>query len=210
MPFDAFRLAKFQAGMRRRIDELRAKTGDCLDFAMDAMMQERVDSYFRVEEGLEEIEHTLGLIEDELGAVTDSSSAGRLESRLEFMEDRFEEFDSEVRQRPRRRRRRINLADFFKAAGGGGNMGGARGEITTVTEAYGILGLDFGSSLATVTAAFRRRAKTLHPDVRKGDRSAEPELRRIIEAYQMIKEHLGASNTEPPRGTYTGGPYGGE
>ena len=196
--------------MRRRIDELRAKTGDCLDFAVDAMMQERVDSYFRVEEGLEEIEHTLTLIEDELSAVTDTSSAGRLESRLEFMEDRFEEFDSEVRQRPRRRRRRINLADFFKAAGGGGDMGGARGEITTVTEAYGILGVEFGCSLSTVTAAFRRRAKTLHPDVRKGDRSAEPELRRIIEAYQMIKEHLGARNTEPPRGTYTGGPYGGE
>src|SRR3712207_309018 len=106
MPFDAFRLAKFQAGMRKRIVELRAKTGDCLEFAMDAMMQERVDSYFRVEEGLEEIEHTLTLIEDELGAVRDTSSAGRLESRLEFMEDRFEEFDSEVRQRPRRQRRR--------------------------------------------------------------------------------------------------------
>jgi hypothetical protein len=198
MPFDGVRLVRFQVGMRKRIEELRHRTDDCLDVAMDSMMQDRVDSYFRVEEGLQEIERTLILIEEELGAVHDVSSANRLESRLEFMEDRFEEFDSEVRQRPRRRRRRINLADFFKAAGGAGSMPAGRGEVTTVTEAFRILDLEYGSLLTAVTAAFRRRAKALHPDARKGDRSAEPELRRIIEAYQLLKEHLGAVATEPP------------
>jgi DnaJ domain len=213
MPFDAYRLGKFQTGMRRRIDELRAKTGDCLDLAMDSMMQDRVDSYFQIEEGLEEIERTLLLIEDELSAVYDMTSANRLESRLEFVEDRFDEFDSEVRQRPRRRRRRINLSDFFKAAGGNAGAGAAHGEVSNVPDAYRILGLEFGSSLATVTTAFRRRAKSLHPDARKGDRSAEPELRRIIEAYQLLKEHLSLSNTEPtppPRTYGATGPFGGE
>jgi curved DNA-binding protein CbpA len=62
-----------------------------------------------------------------------------------------------------------------------------------------VLGLEFGSSLATITAAFRRRAKMLHPDVRKGDRSSEPELRRIIEAYQYLKDNLSLTETEPPR-----------
>ena len=198
MPFDAYRLSKYQAGMRKRIIELRSKTDDCLDVAMDSMMQDRVDTYFRVEEGLEEIERSLNLIEEELTGIADLSSAHRLESRLEFMEDRFEEFDSEVRQRPRRRRRGINLADFFKAAGGG-EMPASRGEITSPTQAFEALGLEFGSTLAAVTAAFRRRAKDLHPDARKGDRSSEPELRRIIEAYQYLKEHLSLSNTEPPR-----------
>jgi hypothetical protein len=198
MPFDAYRLSKYQAGMRKRIIELRSKTDDCLDVAMDSMMQDRVDTYFRVEEGLEEIERSLNLIEEELAGIADLSSAHRLESRLEFMEDRFEEFDSEVRQRPRRRRRGINLADFFKAAGGG-EMPASRGEITSPTQAFEALGLEFGSTLAAVTAAFRRRAKDLHPDARKGDRSSEPELRRIIEAYQYLKEHLSLSNTEPPR-----------
>ncbi|MES4786625.1 MAG: hypothetical protein C4294_13255, partial [Nitrospiraceae bacterium] len=185
--------------MRKRIAELKAKTEDCLDFAMDTMMHDRVDSYFKIEDGLGEIDRSLGLIEEELPHITDLSSAQRLNSRLEFMEDRFEEFDSEVRQRPRRRRRRINLADFFKAAGGGwGEAPGARGEIGNPTDAFAALGLEYGSSLSAVTRAFRERAKKLHPDARKGDRSSEPELRRIIEAYQYLKEHLSLSHTEPP------------
>lgn len=200
MAFDPLKLARYRAGMRKRITELRIRTGDCLEFAMDSMMQDRVDSYFKVEESLEEIGRTLGLIEEEVEDVTDLSSAHRLESRLDFMEDRLEELDSEVRQRPRRRRRRINLADFFKAAGGGRGVEApaSQSEISSPMEAYEVLGLEYGSSMSQVTSAFRQRAKKLHPDVRKGDRSAEPELRRIIAAYQYLKEHLSLSNTEPP------------
>ena len=197
MPFDARKQARYQTGMRRRIELLRSKTEDSLDVAIESMMQERVDSYFKIEEGLEEITRMLGLIEEELGQIQDLTSAMRLESRLEFVEDRFEELDSEVRQRPRRRRRRISLADFFRAAGGASG-GGARSEIQTSEQAFDVLGLEYGSSMSAVTAAFRQRAKTLHPDARSGDRSAEPELRRIIEAYQYLKEHLSFSESEPP------------
>ncbi len=201
VPFSARKLAKYQTGMRRRIESLRSKTEDSLDVAMDQMMQERIDSYFRVEEGLAEIEHTLTFIEEELPHIHDLSGAIRLEARLEFVEDRWDDFDSEVRERPRRRRRKINFADFLKAAGGGGWGGdtGARGEINTATDAFSALGLEEGCSMASVTAAFRQRAKSLHPDARKGDRSSEPELRRIIEAYQFLKEYLSLSQTEPPR-----------
>jgi hypothetical protein len=200
MPFDARRQVRYQTGMRRRIEMLRSKAEDSLDVAMDSMMQDRVDSYFKVEEGLEEITRMLGLIEEELEQVQDLTSALRLESRLEFVEDRFDELDSEVRERPRRRRRRINLSDFFRAAGGGGGGDGSpvRGQIHTSEQAFDALGLEYGSSMSAVTAAFRRRAKALHPDARSGDRSAEPELRRIIEAYQYLKEHLSLSQTEPP------------
>lgn len=200
MPFNARTFAKFQVGIRKRIVELRAKTEDCLEVAIDSMMEDRVDSYFRVEEGLNEIDRSLGLIEEELAVITDLSSCQRLDSRLEFMEDRFEEFDSEVRQRPRRRRRRVNMADFFKAAGGGGwgEAAGAHGGINNPTDAFAALGIENGSSLAAVTRAFRNRAKKLHPDARRGDRSSEPELRRSIEAYQFLKEHLSLSNTDPP------------
>ncbi|HEV8540434.1 MAG TPA: J domain-containing protein [Nitrospiraceae bacterium] len=198
MSFDTRKLGKFQAGMRRRIEDLKRKTEDSLDFAIEHMMQERVDTYFKVEEGLEEIDRTLILIEEELMQVEEQTAAHRLEARLEFVEDRFEEFDSEIRQRPRRRRRKINLSDFFKAAGGGGDPAGTRGEINSMAEAFTALGLEHGCSMATVTAAFRQRAKKLHPDVRKGDRSSEPELRRIIEAYQYLKDNLSLSNIEPP------------
>jgi hypothetical protein len=200
MGFDSGKIVKFRVQMTRRIEELKAKTEDSLDFAMDHMMQEQVDTYFRVEEGLGEIDRTLILIEEELAQIHDQTGAQRLQSRLEFVEDRFEEFDSEVRQRPRRRRRRINFADFFKAAGGGGvERPAARGEINSASEAFAVLGLEFGSTMAQITAAFRQRAKKLHPDVRKGDRSSEPELRRIIEAYQYLKDNLSLSMTEPPR-----------
>ena len=57
---------------------------------------------------------------------------------------------------------------------------------------------EFGTPLADVTTSFRQRAKELHPDARNGDRSSEPELRRILEAYQFLKEYLSLSNTEPP------------
>lgn len=202
MAFDAGKLSKFRVQMTRRIQELKSRTEDSLDFAMDHLMQEQVDVYFRIEEGLGEIDRTLVLIEEELEQLYDQSGAVRLQSRLEFVEDRFEDLDSEVRQRPRRRRRRINFTDFFKAAGGGGGDGVApRGEINSPPEAFAALGLEYGSTMAQVTAAFRQRAKKLHPDARKGDRSAEPELRRIIEAYQYLKETLSLSMTEPPRET---------
>lgn len=199
MAFDGRKRVKYQDGMRRRIEVLKHKTEATLDFAVEYVLQDRVDTYFKVEEGLGEIDQTLGLIETELGLICDLSGAMRLESRLEFMEDRFEELDSEVRERPRRRRRKINFADFFRAAGGGGAFTSTRGEINSTSEALQVLGLEFGSSLSAITAAFRRRAKMLHPDVRKGDRSSEPELRRIIEAYQYLKDNVSLTETEPPR-----------
>ncbi len=176
---------------------LRAKNADSIDFAVDYMMQERVDSFFRVEQGLDEVERSLQQIEEELVQIHDLSGAIRLESRLEFVEDRWDDLDSEVRERPRRRRRKINLADFLKAAGGG-DPGAPKSEISTAHDAYEALGLEFGTALAEVTTVFRQRAKELHPDARNGDRSSEPELRRILEAYQFLKEYLSLSNTEPP------------
>ena len=197
MGFSANRLFKYQRGMRRRIDMLRAKNADSMEFAVDFMMQERVDSFFRVEQGLEEVERSLQQIEEELVQIRDLSGAIRLESRLEFVEDRWDDLDSEVRERPRRRRRKINLADFLKAAGGG-DPANPSGGINNAHDAYAVLGLEFGTTLAEVTTVFRQRAKELHPDARNGDRSSEPDLCRILEAYQIFKEYLSLSNTEPP------------
>jgi hypothetical protein len=197
MAFDPEKLAKFRVSMRRRIETLRGRTEESLEFAIEHMMQERVDSYFKVEEGFAEVDCALKLIEEELHHTMDRSGATRLESRLEFVEDRFEELDSEARQRPRRRLRGFNFASFFRTATGGG-FGEPRNEINSTAEALNALGLDQGSSMATITKAFRHRAKALHPDTRKGDRTTEPELRRIIEAYQYLKEQFSFTRTEPP------------
>lgn len=187
---------RFLQGIRRRILDLRAKTHDSLEVAIDTMFEERMDAYLRIEPGLGEILQMLDFIEEELEEVQGLATAQRLEARLEFIEDRFDEYDSEIRQRPRRRRRRINLFAFFQAAGGrGSETPSGRGEITSASEAYAALGLEFGSPLSAVTKAFRQRVKRIHPDIRNGDRSAEPELRRIIEAYQYLKsETFGTSS----------------
>ncbi len=185
--------------MRKRIDSLRTKTEDSLEIAVDTMMEERVDSFFRVEEGLEEVIKSLLEIEEELGIVRDLSGAMRLESRLEFVEDRWDEFDSEIRERPRRRRKKVSLADMLKAASGSGDLSQGSSGINNAMDAYAVMGVEFGSSLADVTAAFRQKAKQLHPDANNGDRSSEPALRRMLEAYQFLKEYLSLSNVEPPR-----------
>ncbi|MDH5666434.1 MAG: J domain-containing protein [Nitrospira sp.] len=186
--------------MQKRIGSLRLKAGDSLDIAVDVMMEARVDGFFRVEQGLEEIIRSLVEIEDELEVIRDLSGAIRLESRLEFVEDRWDEFDSEIRERPRRRRRKLNLADLLKSAGGDGRaLSENPGSINNAVDAYAVMGVEFGSSLADVTAAFRVKAKLLHPDANNGDRSSEPELRRMLEAYQFLKEYLSLSNTDPMR-----------
>ena len=191
---------KFRSGMHKRISSLRSKTEDSMDVAVDTMMEARVDSFFRVEQALDEIIKSLLQIEDELEQIRDLSGAQRLESRLEFVEDHWDELDSEIRERPRRRRKRISLADMLKAAsGGGGDLSQSTGGVNNAVDAYAIMGVEFGSSLADVTAAFRIKAKMLHPDANNGDRSSEPELRRMLEAYQFLKEYLSLSNTEPMR-----------
>ncbi len=199
MPFSSSKFIKFQGGMRKRIESLRSRTEDSLELAVDTMMEARVDSFFRVEQGLEEVIRSLIEIEEELGIVRDLSGAMRLEARLEFVEDRWDEFDSEIRERPRRRRKRISLADMLKAAGGGGDLSQGGSTVNNAVDAYAIMGVEFGSSLADVTTAFRQKAKQLHPDANNGDRSSEPELRRMLEAYQFLKEYLSLTNTEPMR-----------
>ena len=200
MPFSTSKFIKFRQGMQKRIGALRSRTEESLDLAVDSMMEERVDGFFRVEQGLEEIIRSLVEIEEELESIRDLSGAMRLESRLEFVEDRWDEFDSEIRERPRRRRRKINLADMLKAAsGGGGALSEQSSGVNNALDAYAAMGVEFGSSLSEVTAAFRIKAKQLHPDANNGDRSSEPELRRMLEAYQFLKEYLSLSNTDPLR-----------
>ena len=189
---------KFMTGMARRIAQLRGQTEKSLDFALETMFQERTDAYLHVEQGLLEVDQMLSVVEEEVEHICELNAAQRLESRLEFIEDRFEEFESEIRQRPRRRRNKINLFNFFKSAtGGGGDPMAPAGEVRSAIQAFEILDIEFGSSLPLVTRAFRERAKKLHPDSRQGDRSSEPELRKIIEAYQYLKtEYFGTGGED--------------
>jgi len=189
---------RFVTGMMRRIHALHASVEASLDVAGEILLQERVDSYCRIEQGLLDIDRMLNLIAVDLETIRELSAAQRIASRLEFLEDRFEEFDSDIHERPPRRRRKVHLFSLFDATGRNQtNTIVSRGEITSATQAYEVLGLAFGSPLSVVRKTFRQQVKNLHPDFRNGDQRSEPELRRMIEAYQYLKDDRSDGSMNP-------------
>src|SRR5207249_9458593 len=141
-----------------------------------ALLQVQPDLSLKMEGELEEVLRMAELIEGELDEASGISELERLDRRIEFIEDRFEELEAELYSRPRRRRkRRPNLFDFFRQATGGGATD-PQGEVSNAAEAFSILGLEEGSSYTAVTKAFRKKVKELHPDARAGDRSGEVQL----------------------------------
>ena len=80
--FEGKTRSRFFSGMRRRLGELRRKTEDSLEVAIDTMMLDRIDSFFRIEEGLEEIDRMTKLIEEELDGVEELTHAQRMDARL--------------------------------------------------------------------------------------------------------------------------------
>src|SRR5712691_13041589 len=174
--------------MKSRVAELQARIAKDVDYAFEALLQVQPDLSLKMENDLEEVLRMAELIESELDAASGTSELERLDRRIEFIEDRFEELEAELYSRPRRRRkRRPNLFDFFRQATGGGGSTDPQGEVSNAAEAFAILGLEEGSSYTAVTKAFRKKAKELHPDARAGDRSGEVQLRKLIAAYQYIK-----------------------
>jgi DnaJ-domain-containing protein 1 len=175
----------------RRITELQALNTDCQNYALDRVINERMDTYFRLEERLEEIGALCHRIAQELEEATGLTALRQLDGRLNFIEDCFDELEGEIHDRPRRRRRRrFNFADFFRQWSTGGGSEG-QGEIGSAAEAYQELGVTAQSDARAIMAAFRRLVKELHPDTHGGDRSTEPRLRRIVAAYEFLKRRSG-------------------
>ena len=189
--------------MKRRVAEIQARATKDLDYAFEALLQEQPDLSLRMESEMEEVMHTVELIDGELEEASGIAELERLDRRIEFVEERFEDLEAELYDRPRRRRkRRPNLFDFFRQATGGG-AADPQSEVSNSAEAYAILGLEEGSSYTAVSRAFRKKAKELHPDSREGDRSGETQLRKLISAYQYIKSIQNWGEDNPPPGAST-------
>lgn len=182
-------LSEIRKRLNRRIKIFYGYIEQSLNYGLDHLFEDRVDEYLRFESKVEDILRVVGVIVDELKAANDLSGLRRLESRLDYIEDQFDDLDTEIRGRRRRRRRKPSLFDFFKKATGsaGDDPNGARGEINSLSEAYEVLGLAPGTSQREITTTFRNKIRDLHPDARGGDRSAEPLLRKLIAAYQYVK-----------------------
>lgn len=172
------------------LDDLKNNLQDSLDFAFENINSIQMDTYFSAEEHFERIVKGLESLEEELHGEMTREKLKHFETRLSFLEERFEEIDAELRERPvRRRRPKISLIDFFRISQEEERSSSSLGEFTSHQEAFAAFNLEPGVPLKTVTATFRKMAKELHPDSRGGDRSEEPKLRRLIAAYQYIKEH---------------------
>jgi DnaJ domain len=78
----------------------------------------------------------------------------------------------------------------------------------STAEAYGILGLTPGATLADVKKAYRKLARQHHPDRNNADPRAIDRFRRITEAYEYLSAHLkdNAHGNGPSRPGPTGPP----
>jgi hypothetical protein len=199
--------AKARQEMKSRVVEIQARVTQDIDYAFEALLQEQPDLSLKMESELEEVLRMVELIDGELEDASGIAELERLDRRIEFIEERFEDIEAELYNRPRRRRkRRPNLFDFFRHATGGGGGGGSsdpQGEVRNAAEAFAVLGLEEGSSYTAVTKAFRKKAKELHPDSRDGDRSGETQLRKLIAAYQYIKTIYNWGEDTPATGPPT-------
>ena len=181
---------KHRKEIRKILQELKESIRETLDFALDHIDSIQMDSYFHAEEHCERILKGLIRLEEEFEGEFTRDKLKQFETRLFFLEDRFEEIEAELRQRPRRRRRpRMGLLDFIRLTQEEQRISAGGSEIQSHSEAFALFNLDPGAPLKTVTATFRKMAKELHPDSRGGDRSKEPQLRKLIAAYQYVKEY---------------------
>ncbi|TAL09335.1 MAG: hypothetical protein EPO02_10565 [Nitrospirae bacterium] len=198
--------AKARQEMKRRVAEVQARVTKDIDYAFESLLQEQPDLSLKMEGALEEVLRMTATIDGELEEIASVAELERLDRRIEFIEEQFEDIEAELYGRPRRRRkRRPNLFDFFRQATGGGGWGGdssdPQSEVRTAADAFAVLGLEEGSSYTAVTKAFRKKAKELHPDSRDGDRSGESQLRKLIAAYQYIKTIYNWGEDKPAPGS---------
>lgn len=162
-----------------------------LSFVFERFFDTRAYTYATFEEELINFESLFTKIEEQVDDAIDLSELTRSAERLAYVEDCLDELESRLYSRSRRRRRNgFSFADFFRQYSQRSGTVSASEEVSSVSEAYRILSLQEGSGIVEVTAAFRRYAKAYHPDARGGDRSGESQLRKVVEAYQLLKQRL--------------------
>ncbi|KAG7092634.1 hypothetical protein E1B28_008976 [Marasmius oreades] len=70
---------------------------------------------------------------------------------------------------------------------------------TAVSEAYATLGLEQGSSLEVVKAAYKQVALRTHPDKNPNNPDATRQFQHVGEAYNVLSKHLDTSHRNRPR-----------
>jgi len=145
-------------------------------------------AYFSLEEKLLGIKTLFESIQNQVAEAARISDLSKTAERVLYVEDRMDEIIGPLYNRRRRKRNQFRFSDFFnkyKEQIGSG----AESEVSSLKEAFDLLGLSGDENMLKVAAAFRSLAKQYHPDARGGDRSDETKLRRIVGAYRYIKQN---------------------
>ncbi len=183
---------RVRGDIRRLIDDLEGKSRSGMDLAMDRMFALQPETYLRYEERFSELLRLLDCLREELGCVQDWGALDRIQRRVFFLEERFEDVDSVLRNRPRKIRSRISMDRLFRVSSRTGTRQGplSNGDIRSFEEACRVLGVDDKAQFPEIRKRFRMLMKELHPDIRMGDRSAEGQMRNVLSAYEYLKQNM--------------------
>ena len=96
-----------------------------------------------------------------------------------------------VRRRPTRHRRAGRPIDFVKLKGGACMAS----QDWVEKDFYKILGVSKDASDADIKKAYRKLARTHHPDTNSGDAASEKKFKDVSEAYSVLSIRRNASNT---------------
>jgi len=178
--------------LKRHLTKMRSALPDAFDTAFDRYYETEALTYLKFEEKLFRFESLIAKLNVEVEASEGLAQLRQAAGRVNYIADQLDAVESTLYRRGRRRSRSaFNLSDFFaRATGQNANGSSSWKEVSTLTEAYRILDLEEDCALPDVIRAFRRLAKQYHPDARGGDRSNEEHLRRVVEAYQVLKAEL--------------------
>lgn len=182
--------------LKRHLTKVKAALPAVMDQAFDRYYETEGLTYLSIEEKLFRFESLLTKLDGEIDASDGVAKLRQVAGRINYIADQLDAVEAKVYRRRRRRSRfPFNLSDFFNSATGQNKNGSFSEwkEISSISEAYQALNLDEHCEFSQATTSFRKMAKKYHPDARGGDRSDEKQLRRVVEAYQMIREHLGHS-----------------
>jgi len=185
---NAKKLMEQKRKLSRKITALRDEINRDLLVAFEKYFEENSYTYFSFEEKLERFKTLFESIQNQIVETTRIAGLTCMAERIGYVEDQMDEVAYRLYNRRRRKRNRFLFSDFFNKYRA--HIGsGSESELSSLEEAFELLGLSGKESLSEVTAAFRNFAKQYHPDARGGDRSHEIDLRRIVGAYQYIKQN---------------------
>src|SRR5439155_20775479 len=100
MPTTRGPVTKKKTGRGEGASETKARVTRDVDDAFEALLQGQPDLSLKMESDLEEVLRITELIESELPEASGISELERLDRRIEFIEDRFEELEAELYSRP--------------------------------------------------------------------------------------------------------------